>query len=268
MTVQTRRPWHLYVLILAGVALVALAITEIGPPSSTARTSKQIVTAQKGVVQSTVSGSGNVEAGSDVSVNFQTSGTLEQVYVKVGEHVDQGQLLATLDSTSARLSVEQAQKNLTAAEDQLTTAESNSSSSSTTTSYDTRSSSATAEFVSATLAPSVSRSTTTTTGPATTTTPTSPTTTTPAPTTTTTGPATTTTPTSPTTTTPAPTTTTPATTPTTTQRDDARLEPQQQWVRSRHRCDRLERERCGRRERFDEHDLLGIEHRLRRGVGL
>ena len=43
-------------------------------------------------------GTGNVEAGADIDVNFQTSGTLSQVYVKAGQHVNKGQLLATLDS--------------------------------------------------------------------------------------------------------------------------------------------------------------------------
>jgi len=54
-------------------------LSQIGPPTSSARTSQQVVTAQKGVVQSTVSGSGNVEAGTDVTVNFNTSGTLARV---------------------------------------------------------------------------------------------------------------------------------------------------------------------------------------------
>ena len=35
-------------------------------------------------MQSTVTGTGNVEAGSDVNVNFNTSGTLQNVYVSVG----------------------------------------------------------------------------------------------------------------------------------------------------------------------------------------
>ena len=71
-----------------------LAVTEIGPPTSSARTSREVVTAGQGVVQSTVTGSGNVAAGTDVDVNFNTSGTLQDVYVHVGQHVNGGQLLA------------------------------------------------------------------------------------------------------------------------------------------------------------------------------
>ena len=109
------RPWYLYVLGVLAVTLAALAVAEIGPPASPARTSTQIVTAEKGVVQSTVSGSGNVEAGTDLDMNFQTSGTLSHVYVKVGQHVNKGQLLATLDRSAAQLSLDEAEQNLTAA---------------------------------------------------------------------------------------------------------------------------------------------------------
>ena len=114
------RPWLLYALGVVAIAVAVLAVTEIGPPTSSARTSKEIVTAEQGVVQSTVTGSGNIAAGTDVTVNFNTSGTLQDVYVKVGQHVNGGQLLADLDPTSADLQLSQAQEQLTSAEDQLT----------------------------------------------------------------------------------------------------------------------------------------------------
>ena len=125
------RPWHLYLLVLVGVALAILAVSDVGAPTSSARTSKQVVTAQKGVVQSSVSGSGNVEAGTDLNVNFRTSGTLMDVYVHKGQHVQEGRLLARLDPTAARLSLKDAQETLVSADDQLSSAESNSSSTST-----------------------------------------------------------------------------------------------------------------------------------------
>ena len=45
------------------------------------------MTAEDGVVQTTASGSGNVAAGTDDDVNFDTSGTLDRVYVHQSEHV-------------------------------------------------------------------------------------------------------------------------------------------------------------------------------------
>src|SRR5882757_5522126 len=126
-TARRLRPWHLYMLAALGVALLALAMTQIGAPASSARTSTQVVSAQDGVVQSTVTGSGNIQAGTSDDLNFQTSGTLSALDVKVGQHVNKGQLLATLDPTNAQLALDQAESQLTAAQDQLSSAESGTS---------------------------------------------------------------------------------------------------------------------------------------------
>ena len=106
---RSSRPWLLYALGVVAIVVAVLAVSEIGPPTSSARTSKEIVAAAQGVVQSTVTGSGNIAAGTDLTVNFNTSGTLQDVYVKVGQHVNSGQLLADLDPTSANLQLSQAQ---------------------------------------------------------------------------------------------------------------------------------------------------------------
>ncbi len=118
----------MYLLAIVAVAVLVVAILEIGPPTSSARTSREVVTAETGVVQSTVTGTGNVEAGTDVDVNFKASGTLQHVYVSQGQHVNKGQLLATLDPTSAQLAVDQAEDQLNAAQDSLTAVENGTSS--------------------------------------------------------------------------------------------------------------------------------------------
>jgi multidrug efflux pump subunit AcrA (membrane-fusion protein) len=120
---RLKEKWHLYLLALAAAALAVLAVLEIGPPSSSARTAREVITADDGVIQSTVSGTGNVEAGTDEDVNFRTSGTLETVFVSTGQHVKAGQLLAQLNPASAQLSLDQAEESLTSAEDQLTATE-------------------------------------------------------------------------------------------------------------------------------------------------
>ncbi|HEY1516537.1 MAG TPA: HlyD family efflux transporter periplasmic adaptor subunit [Solirubrobacteraceae bacterium] len=127
MAEPRRRPWHPYLLVALAVLVTVLAVSEIGPPASSARTSTQTVTAEQGVVQSTVTGSGNIEPGTDLDVNFQTSGTLSSVDVQVGQHVNKGQLLGSLDQSSAQLTLDQAEQTLTAAQDQLSSAESGSS---------------------------------------------------------------------------------------------------------------------------------------------
>src|ERR1700735_4870469 len=84
-----RATWHLVLLAVVGAALIAGGVLELGTPTSSARTSREVVTAESGVVQSTVSGTGNVEPATDVVANFKASGTLEQVYVHEGQHVDE-----------------------------------------------------------------------------------------------------------------------------------------------------------------------------------
>ncbi|MBV9194858.1 MAG: HlyD family efflux transporter periplasmic adaptor subunit, partial [Solirubrobacterales bacterium] len=123
MRARRNTHWHLYLLALLTAGVAVLAVTQIGAPAAAVRTAQETVTAQDGVVQSTVSGTGNVQAATDVGANFQTSGTLSQVFVHVGQHVTDGELLATLDPTAAQLAVDQAQESLTAAQDQLTAVE-------------------------------------------------------------------------------------------------------------------------------------------------
>jgi multidrug efflux pump subunit AcrA (membrane-fusion protein) len=149
-------------LALVACGLAVAGVLELGAPSSSARTSRELVTAAKGVVQSTVSGSGNVEPGTDVEANFQTSGTLEHLYVAVGDHVTKGQLIATLDPTAAQNTLDQAEENLTSAEDNLTNAEE--ATVTTTTSRPVAASSA--EYVALDPTPTTTTSASTTTTPA------------------------------------------------------------------------------------------------------
>ena len=67
---------------------------------------------QRGVVMTSVSASGSVASAGDVAANFQTSGTLTQLLVKQGQHVDKGQVLARIDSLAARQAVQVAQASL------------------------------------------------------------------------------------------------------------------------------------------------------------
>jgi multidrug efflux pump subunit AcrA (membrane-fusion protein) len=125
------RPWYLILIGIATAAIIVAGIAELGVASgSSARTSSEVVTAADGVVQTTESGSGEVEPGVDEFVNFGTSGTLKSVDVKVGQHVNKGQLLATLDPTSANIAVEQDQASVLEAKENLKNAEDGDSSTS------------------------------------------------------------------------------------------------------------------------------------------
>ncbi len=106
-------------LVLACVALIVIAYAAVGPSSSSSGQATRTSTAKYGVVQSTVSGSGNVQSADQLNLGFKTGGTVTHIYVSQGQHVAQGQLLATLDPSSAEVTLEQAKASLQAAEANL-----------------------------------------------------------------------------------------------------------------------------------------------------
>ncbi len=56
-----------------------------------------------GSIIQTVTGSGQVSSSNQTDVKSQVSGTIESIKVSVGQHVQKGDLLATIDSTTASL---------------------------------------------------------------------------------------------------------------------------------------------------------------------
>jgi multidrug efflux pump subunit AcrA (membrane-fusion protein) len=112
-----RRPleWGLAVL---AVALVAIAITSLGSgSSSSSAATRRTATSGKGVVQSTVSGNGTLEPAQKVELSFGASGEVTAIYVKAGEEVTKGKVLAEIDSSSARASLASAEAQLLEAEE-------------------------------------------------------------------------------------------------------------------------------------------------------
>jgi membrane fusion protein, macrolide-specific efflux system len=98
------------------VALVVIGVLLVGPPSRSATVQSRIVKVQQGVVQSTVSGAGNIQAASQLDLGFKTAGVVEHIYVTQGEHVTAGRLLAELNPQSAEVTLAQAKASLQAAE--------------------------------------------------------------------------------------------------------------------------------------------------------
>jgi len=111
--------WIVYALgaLLAGASVAAVLI--VGPASGQQSSQTRVVTARRGVVQSTVSASGNIAAASQLDLGFRTSGTISTIDITQGRHVTQGQLLATLDPQSAEVALEQAKASLQSAEAEL-----------------------------------------------------------------------------------------------------------------------------------------------------
>ncbi|HLK44541.1 MAG TPA: biotin/lipoyl-binding protein, partial [Acidimicrobiales bacterium] len=115
MSARSARPWLSYALGVLCVAAIVAAVLVVGPASSEQSSEGRPVPVVRGVVQETVSGSGNVEAASQLDLGFKTSGVVSHVYVTQGAHVVAGELLAELNPDSSEVALEQARANLQAA---------------------------------------------------------------------------------------------------------------------------------------------------------
>lgn len=70
-------------------ATVVVAVTTVGPEAA-AQSQGRVVTARAGVVQQTASGAGNLAPANPVDLDFSTSGRVERLFVKRGQHVRAG----------------------------------------------------------------------------------------------------------------------------------------------------------------------------------
>ncbi|HLX19013.1 MAG TPA: biotin/lipoyl-binding protein [Gaiellaceae bacterium] len=100
--------------IALGAALVGAGVGSYFAVAGTSSTPAAVRTAtvQKGVVLSTTSATGTLQAAQELSVGFTTAGTVTAVDVKPGERVKRGQALGRIDSTSAQQALQQAQASL------------------------------------------------------------------------------------------------------------------------------------------------------------
>jgi macrolide-specific efflux system membrane fusion protein len=124
---------HLSLLVNVVLSLVALGslfwsaalvrgtagLTKTAATSGSVRT----VTVSHGTVTATVTADGRLEAATTASAGFGTSGTVTAVYVKPGDKVNKGTVLAKVDPAAAQRALALANANLAAAEDAVTRAE-------------------------------------------------------------------------------------------------------------------------------------------------
>jgi membrane fusion protein, macrolide-specific efflux system len=113
-------------LVCAGLGYATVkagAGTAAGSSAGTSSTAR-VVSASQGTVTDSVSATGTVESASTAGASFVTSGTVTEIDVKVGDLVQQGQILAKVDAVAARDQVTVAKANLTSATASLTAAQS------------------------------------------------------------------------------------------------------------------------------------------------
>ncbi len=106
---------HILVIALVVIALLVAACQPNGGSSS----SGQVVEVERGTVVSTVSAIGSVTPLISANLAFKTSGTVEEIYVEVGNRVTEGQPLAKLETTALELQVAQAEAQLASAQASL-----------------------------------------------------------------------------------------------------------------------------------------------------
>ena len=90
---------------------VGLSVTTVTVPVTT------------GTIQQTVASSGTLEPASQANLNFAVPGTVDAVWVKAGQTVTAGEILASVGTTALSEDVNAAQAQLTAAEDRLSSDE-------------------------------------------------------------------------------------------------------------------------------------------------
>ena len=103
---------------LAAVAVASgvTAYAVVGANTASTHTTETLSTAKTGIVLSSVTATGNVEAPSSLGVNFQQSGTVTEIDATAGQHVDAGQVLAHVDDATERSALVTAQAQLASAQ--------------------------------------------------------------------------------------------------------------------------------------------------------
>jgi len=102
-------------LILAGVTACS--------PQGDGEEIQQLVEVVRGDLTVSVSGSGNIEASRDARLSFGSGGRIDGIYVEEGDEVNQGEVLARLDTDDLELAKIKAQVDLTQAQLALTRAQ-------------------------------------------------------------------------------------------------------------------------------------------------
>lgn len=106
-------------LVTAGVVVGACALVAAGVFAWSRRPAAQdtyeTAVVRRGTLERTVEATGAVKAASEFSLDFDTSGRVKEVFVKVGDAVKTGQILAELDVTDIDIDVRRARAQLAVA---------------------------------------------------------------------------------------------------------------------------------------------------------
>lgn len=108
-----RTRWILAVIVVLAIAGSATYYyTGTTQASTPTETPVQTATAFRGSIVLQASGTGTLTPANEVSFGFGTSGQITELNIKIGDHVDAGQVIGKMDDTEARAAYEQAKRNL------------------------------------------------------------------------------------------------------------------------------------------------------------
>lgn len=107
-----KKKW--YLIIGAGVVLVVLIVVAL-KSNQVKKTKATVELARKGEIISIVTATGTVKAQSDVEISADVMGRIEELPVKEGDAVNDGQLLVKIDDLSRQMDVAQAKGSLLSA---------------------------------------------------------------------------------------------------------------------------------------------------------
>jgi HlyD family secretion protein len=111
-------------LVLAIACLALLGATACNPfGGDEEQVSQQMVEVTRGDITISVTGSGKIETSREARVAFGSAGRVDEILVKEGDQVSQGEVLARLDTSALELARNQAKAALTQAEVALTQAQ-------------------------------------------------------------------------------------------------------------------------------------------------
>ena len=109
---KKKRTWFILVIVVALIAVGVALVTNNQRSAAQAVSQANVQTgrATLATLLSTVDSSGSVTPESKVTLSFGTSGTVAKVNVKVGDHVQKGDVLAEADTSSLKLQLAQQQQ--------------------------------------------------------------------------------------------------------------------------------------------------------------
>jgi len=112
-------PWVLLIIILILAAVVFFAYRRVSRTMDMLSSSTESYTVKRGNITSTVVGTGNLSYDKEQDVDALTGITVDKVNVEVGDPVAKGDALATLDSISVELAIDNAQQQVNSLSRQL-----------------------------------------------------------------------------------------------------------------------------------------------------